>query len=336
MPVYEYQGIHYDLLETDPALAKQKILAYLAKQQPPSKERTYGEALQDIGAGVVGGIGSLVQLPGQLYGLATGDMRRTGTLGLGKDISEYAETLKSPGLVAREQARRQAIEEATAKQGEFGAFKTALGETVKDPGLLLNFLAEQAPQLLVPFGAAKIAKVATAARGAEAAAQAGVRGAIGAAGVQQGADVGAGAYENIYAELKSKGASDREAAEGALNLARAAGASGAVISLLAQRLPGAKALEEAFAGVPSIQGRALRVGRGALGESASEIAEETGGRFSQNLAMREVKPEQRLTEGLGETAGMAAIGGAGLGGISGLIRRPTEYPPPPPPAFPTP
>ena len=46
--------------------------------QPPSKQRTYGEALQDIGAGVVGGIGSLVQLPGQLYGLATGDMSRTG------------------------------------------------------------------------------------------------------------------------------------------------------------------------------------------------------------------------------------------------------------------
>lgn len=339
MPVYEYQGQHYDLPDTDPALAKQKILAYLAKQQPPSKERTYGEALQDIGAGVVGGIGSLVQLPGQLYGLATGDMRRTGALGVGKDIEEYAETLKSAGLKAREEARRKAIEEATAKEGQFGAFKSAFSETVKDPALLLTFLAEQAPQLLVPFGAAKIAKGATVARGAGevAAAQAGVRGAIGAAGVQQGADVGAGAYENIYAELKSKGASDREAAEGALNLARAAGASGAIISVLAQRLPGAKALEETFAGVPGTAGRAARVSRGALGESAGEITEEVGGRFGQNLAMREVKPEQSLTEGLGETAGMAAIGGGLLGGVAGLARRPQPpeapviEPPPPPP-----
>lgn len=339
MPVYEYQGQHYDLPDTDPALAKQKILAYLAKQQPPSKERTYGEALQDIGAGVVGGIGSLVQLPGQLYGLATGDMRRTGALGVGKDIEEYAETLKSAGLKAREEARRKAIEEATAKEGQFGAFKSAFSETVKDPALLLTFLAEQAPQLLVPFGAAKIAKGATAARGAGevAAAQAGVRGAIGAAGVQQGADVGAGAYENIYAELKSKGASDKEAAEGALNLARAAGASGAIISVLAQRLPGARALEESFAGVPGVGGRAARAGRGALGESASEVTEEVGGRFGQNLAMREVKPEQSLTEGLGETAGMSAIGGGVLGGVAGLARRPappeapTIEPPPPPP-----
>jgi hypothetical protein len=305
--------------------------------QPPSKQRTYGEALQDIGAGVVGGIGSLVQLPGQLYGLATGDMSRTGALGVGKDIEEYAETLKSAGLKAREEARRKAIEEATAKEGQFGAFKSAFSETVKDPALLLTFLAEQAPQLLVPFGAAKIAKGVTAAKGAEAAAQAGVRGAIGAAGVQQGADVGAGAYENIYAELKSKGASDKEAAEGALNLARAAGASGAIISVLAQRLPGAKALEETFAGVPGTAGRAARVTRGALGESAGEITEEVGGRFGQNLAMREVKPEQSLTEGLGETAGMAAIGGGLLGGVAGLARRPQPpaepvvEPPPPPP-----
>jgi len=305
--------------------------------QPPSKQRTYGEALQDIGAGVVGGIGSLVQLPGQLYGLATGDMSRTGALGVGKDIEEYAETLKSAGLKAREEARRKAIEEATAKEGQFGAFKSAFSETVKDPALLLTFLAEQAPQLLVPFGAAKIAKGVTAAKGAEAAAQAGVRGAIGAAGVQQGADVGAGAYENIYAELKSKGASDKEAAEGALNLARAAGASGAIISVLAQRLPGAKALEETFAGVPGTAGRAARVSRGALGESAGEITEEVGGRFGQNLAMREVKPEQSLTEGLGETAGMAAIGGGLLGGVAGLARRPQPpeapviEPPPPPP-----
>jgi len=332
MPVYEYQGQHYDLAETDPAAAKAKILAYLAKQQPPSKERTYGEALQDIGAGVVGGIGSLVQLPGQLYGLATGDMRRTGALGVGKDIEEYAESLKSAGLKAREEARRKAIEEATAKEGQFGAFKSAFSETVKDPGLLLTFLAEQAPQLLVPFGAAKIAKGATVARGAgeAAAAQAGVRGAIGAAGVQQGADVGAGAYENIYNELKSKGATDTEAAQGALNLARAAGASGAIISVLAQRLPGARALEETFAGVPSVAGRAGRVGRGAVGEGVSEVGEEVGGRFTQNLAMREVKPEQSLTEGLGETAGMAAIGGVGLGGIAGLARRPTPQEPAPP------
>ena len=54
------------------------------------------------------------------------------------------------------------------------------------------------------------------------------------------------------------------------------------------------------------------------GEIPSEITEETGGKFTQNLAMREVKPEQSLTEGLGETAAMATLGAAGMGGAAGL------------------
>jgi hypothetical protein len=36
----------------------------------PAPERTWGQAASDIGASTVGGIGSLVALPGQLSGLA--------------------------------------------------------------------------------------------------------------------------------------------------------------------------------------------------------------------------------------------------------------------------
>ena len=216
-----------------------------------SKERTYGEAVKDIGAGVVGGIGSLVQLPGQLYGLATGDFSKTGALGAGEGISKYAEEMKSAGLKAREAERSRKVAES-AKEGQFQAFGTALGETVKDPALLLSFIAEQAPQLLIPFGAARGVGMAARGLGAGEAAvgKAAVSGAVGAGATQQGADVGAGAYENIYNELVSKGATPAEAAEGSLRLARQAGAAGATISLLAQRLPGARQLEEVLAGVP--------------------------------------------------------------------------------------
>ena len=176
----------------------------------PSKERTYGEAFKDIGASAVSGAGSLVQLPGQLYGLATGNMSNTGLLGAGKAISEYGEEMKSEGLKAREAERTQKIAEA-AKEGQIPAFKTALTETVKDPGLLFSFIAEQAPQLLVPFGAGRIGSAVARAggAGAEAAGLAGTSAAVGAGVVQQGADVGAGAYDNIYQELKSKGATDK-------------------------------------------------------------------------------------------------------------------------------
>jgi hypothetical protein len=282
------------------------------KKPAKSKERTFGEAAADVGAGLVGGAGKLIQLPGQLYGLATGDFSETGSLGLGKKIEQAGEEMKSAGLKAREQERAEKIAEAE-KKGQISAFGTALGETLKDPGLLLNFLAEQAPQLLVPFGAGRVGSALTAGR-------AGTRAAIGAGAVQQGADIGTGSYEDIYKELRSKGVSEPDAKESALNLARAAGASGAVISLLAQKLPGARRLEEAMAGVPSKTGRIRGAIGTAAGETLGEIPEEVGGKLTQNIAMREVKPEQELTAGLGETAAMAAIGGAGMGGAAGLAR----------------
>jgi hypothetical protein len=337
----------------------------------PIPERTYGEAAKDVGGKFVSGIGSLVQLPGQLYGLATGDFSKTGLLGAGEDIREYGESMLSPSLKAKEEARAQKVAEAE-KTGQLAAAGTAFGETVKDPALLVGFLVEQVPQLipalltgggtaaltasgiaakeaaaLVASGAAKeAAELAAKQIAAQKAGALGVKAAVGTGAVQQGADVGAGAYENIYKAAIDKGMPEAEAAKTALNAARAAGASGAIISLLAQRLPGARTLEEAFSGVPGTTGRLLGAGKGALGESAGEIVEETGGKFSQNLAMREVSPEQSLTEGLGQAAGMAAIGGGAMGAIAGGARRPAEaeakpeepsyidkvFPPPPPPA----
>jgi hypothetical protein len=323
--------------EVTPEAAKAKIIgAYPNLAPKPSKERTWGEAAKDVGAGVMSGVGGLTQLPGQLYGLATGNFEKTGALGLGEDIQKYGEEMKSPGLKAREAERARKIQEAE-KEGQLSAAGTAFMETVKDPALLTSFLAEQAPQLAVPLGAAKVGRAASFLRSAgkgvaaeEAAAAAGKAGAsaaVGAGAVQQGADIGAGSYENLYKELIAKDIPPEKAAETALKVARATGASGAIISLLAQRLPGARTLEETLAGVPGKGGRAIGAIKGGVGEGASEVFEETGGKFSQNLGQREVNPEQSLTEGLGQTAGMAAIGGVGMGGVTGALQRPAQEAP---------
>jgi hypothetical protein len=313
----------------------------------PIPERTYGEAATDVAGKLISGTGSLVQLPGQLYGLATGDFSKTGLLGAGEDIQKYGESMLSPALKAKEEARAQKIAESE-KTGQFAAAGTAFSETVKDPALLVGFLVEQIPNLipalltgggtaaltasgiaakeaaaLVASGAAKeAAQIAAKQIAAKKAGELGVKAAVGTGAVQQGADVGAGAYEDIYKAAVAKGMPEAEAASTALNAARAAGASAAIISLLAQRLPGAKTLEETLSGVPGKTGRLLGAGKGFVGESAGEVVEEGGGKFSQNLAMREVNPEQSLTEGLGQAAGMAAIGGGGMGAIAGAARRP--------------
>ena len=113
----------------------------------PTKDRTVGEAFKDVGAGLVSGAGSLVQLPGQLYGLATGDFSKTGALGLGEDISKYGEEMKSAGLKAREAERAAKVQEAE-KEGQFAAFKAGFGETITDPALFTSFIAEQATYIL--------------------------------------------------------------------------------------------------------------------------------------------------------------------------------------------
>lgn len=298
----------------------------------PSKERTWGEALKDIGAGAVSGAGALVQLPGQLYGLATGDMSETGALGLGKDIQQYGEEMKSAGLKAREQERAQKIAEASEK-GQLSAFGTALGETLKDPGLLLNFLAEQAPQLVIPFGAGKLGAGAAKLAGAGAkAAEIGTGAAVGAGAIAQGADIGAGTYEAIYKEQVSKGVDPDQAKANTINLARSAGAAGGVISVLANMLPGSRQLEKIAAGVPGKGGKLATAGKAVLGEIPSENIEEVGGKLAQNIAMQQVKPEQKLTEGLGETAAMATIGAAGMGTAAGALSRKAPEAPPPPEA----
>lgn len=293
------------------------------KDKSEKRDRTWGEAVKDVGAGVVSGVGSLTQLPGQIYGLATGDFSDTGLTKIGRELKETGESMKSEELKRREVERSAKIA-AAEKEGQISAGVTAFMETVKDPALLTNFIAEQVPNLIPALGVARGLKAAG--MGAQA-----VRGAVGTGAVQQGADVGTQAYEELYKELKSKGMSDEEAAGSALGYARAVGLSGAAFSVLAQKLPGAKALEEALAGVErkattgilgkaGIAGRAGRAAAGAAGEAGSEVFEETGGKFAQNVAMAMERPGYDLTTGLGQTAGMAAVGGVGMGGVSGALQ----------------
>jgi len=299
-----------------------------------AKNRTFGEAATDIGAGLVSGAGSLVQFPGQLYGLATGDFSDTGMLGAGNALQKQGESMKSAGLKAREEARNQAIQEAE-KSGQLSAYKTAALETLKDPGLMLGAIAENVPNLLLPGGVAKgamgvamrgvgaglegAAKEAALAAAKEAAIKTGIRAAIGAGAVQQGADVGAQAYTDLYDKLIAQKVPPAEAASRALNLARAAGASGAVISVLANSLPGAHAIEKSLAGAKGQTGRLAGAVEGALGEGLAESLEEGGGKLAQNVAMQQIDPKQALMQGVGATAGQAAVSGAGLGGVTGTI-----------------
>jgi len=345
MPTYEVDvgGKTYEVDAPDPNTAWQwanYTNQSAAKPQPKpvvSTERTVGEAFKDVGAGLVSGAGSLVQLPGQLYGLATGNFSKTGALGLGEDIAKYGEEMKSTGLKAREAERAAKVQEAE-KTGQFAAFKAGFGETITDPALFTSFLAEQIPNILpmIATGGATAAltagrasaaalakgasKEAAAAAGKSAGAKAGTTAVIQTGAVMQGADIGAGSYDEIYDELRAKGMPEEQAAAETINKARAAGLTGYGLSVLANRyLPGGKALEEILAG-KKITGS--RIGSGvvtALKEIPGENIEEVGGKIAQNIAARSAGIDRDLLAGTGETAALATLGAAGIGGAAGAL-----------------
>jgi hypothetical protein len=62
--------------------------------------------------------------------------------------------MKSPGLKQAEAERAAKIKEA-GKEGEISKGVTAFMETIKDPALLSNFIAEQAPNLLPGLAVAR-------------------------------------------------------------------------------------------------------------------------------------------------------------------------------------
>ena len=335
-------------------------------------ERTWGEALTDLGAGAISGAGQLFQFPGQLYGLTTGaikdkDFATTGMQGVGKEMQDYAKTLKSPELKRREAETERKVREAEKTGGQWAAFKTQLYESGTDPMQLGAFLAEQAPASIPsiiaafipgvgPAAAAEVKALQVAAQAAttvaakqaaekalgvavkkatESAVKRGAAASVGTGAVQQGTDVGVGAYKQVYDALIAKGVSPEQAAEQTINKARAAGVAGAVISLLAQRLPGAQAMERALAGEKGKLGRVAGAVVGGVKESPGEIVEEVGGQGVQNIAARMVNPEQSLTQGLGATAAQAGLGGFGMGSTVGLLQgrqtpEAATAPPPPP------
>jgi hypothetical protein len=297
------------------------------------KERTWGEAATDTGASLVSGLGSLVQVPSQIYGLATGDFSDTGLMALGKGIQKTGNEWKSEALRQKELERAAKTAEAE-KEGLVSEFKTFIGETVKDPALLASLLTEQAPQVIGPGLLGKGVKGIVFAKetlkgvaekeAAAAAAKAGVGTAVGTNVVMQGADIGAGAYEETYNEMIRRGIDPQIAKDEALSLARMSGASGAVISLLTQRLPGSRTIEKALVGVPGASGRIAGAGKGFLGEGISEALEEGGGKLSQNVAMYQVDPSTELLRGVGTAAGMGAVGGGAFGTVGGALRTPQD------------
>ena len=283
------------------------------------QSRTYGEAISDLGMGLGKGIGSLLQIPGQVAGLVTGEVSPdTGLQGLGRRMEETYQENKSPILQAKENLRQQKIAKAEGFWDEAG---TAIGATLKDPALLTSFFTEQIPNLVGTMGGgfATKAGIKILMRNAteEALAKAGVRGAVGTGAVMQGADIGTDTYEKVHEELIRQGVEPHKAAQEALARARIAAIEASALTVATSFGAGStieRALVRGAAGAPK-----RGIIRGTLGETLSESIEEGGGQLASNVQLNAVNPDIGIMKGVGSAAGLGAVGGALFGLPSSIL-----------------
>lgn len=340
-----------------PAAAKPKANIFDQYDAPAAPlvakrpERTWGEAATDTVRGLASGVGSVVKGVGTIGGLATGNMDNSVTR-LGDSVQEHWQGRQSDALKFDKAQRSDAIDAADGIVGKAG---TAIRETITNPALLVDTVAETAASMIpagiigkagaVVSGTRALSQGATAAQAATRAVKVGTAAGIGTGAVQAGADVAGGTYDDSMASDDAALASNPEyvarvaAGESpeavkhalALSASRTAFAAAVPLSVATQFIPGGSTIERAVAGAAAKAGtrsglaaRGVNAVKGVVGEGLQETLEEGGGQFVGNLAQQAyVDPNTDLAEGVGESAGLGFVGGAGLGGVAGAAQRPT-------------
>ena len=270
------------------------------------------------------------------------------------DNNAIYEDSKSEHFKERKAALEESIENAEGQVEK--AYLTFMGN-LTDPSLAVDFLAKQIPMLTGLGAVGRAGRAVGLRRGlSEAAAgKIGTSTAVGVGGALQGGSVASETYGNViealddyenlmenspellpindkYIELLNSGVDEDVARNKIANDLRQSTFLGATaVSVLANMLPGARALERSLVGVklaPGVAaGAAQRAGRAALGgvgEGLSEAIEEGGGQLLGNAAVKTIDHEQELSEGVGRAAGEAAL--AFLPGAAGGALQRVETP----------
>lgn len=285
----------------------------LYKQEKP----TSSSGWNNVGS-LISGVGNVVQVPGQLAGLAGLAAPDNALVKAGQGIKDYGQSLKSEERKEQELKIALAIQEAE-KLGLSAEVTETLKQYASNPGVTLGMLVEQIPMLAATMGSGLGAQLGAKALvkgiGEVGLKRAGVAGAAGAGATMQGADVGAETYDRVYKAAVAKGFTPEAAHERALEEARkAALKAGAVSGATMAFLPGA---EKALMGINPAKTALRGAARTGLGESVQEAAEEGSGAYFANVGEQAVDPTVDTTRGVGSRATTGAILGGLMGGATG-------------------
>lgn len=309
-----------------------------AAPAPVEQERQPTNIFRDVPGAIVSGVGGLGTAAGGLYGLVSGDFDNVATRA-GRSIQEFSrDNIMSPGLRQRQDEFQQRLQ-AVQDQGLGTQALEAVRGLASDPYLFGSMAVEQIPQLAASLGIGRVGgavgQMAARRAGMEGGEQAARRGATGAAigagtGLQTG-EVANSTYDDVmrlpaetierspaYQELR-RTMTDQDAREAlATRAAREAAAIAAPLSAAsATLLPGVERM--AFA-QRAQQAALSRILGGAIFEGTQEAIEEGGGRFAQNVGVRNADEDRNLGQGVGSAAATGAALGAGIGGGFAALR----------------
>jgi hypothetical protein len=299
--------------------------------------RAETSVLRDVGGALVQGVGGLVSLPGQLAGLATGDMDNVFTRA-GRSVEEFGEELQTPAFRERQRQQAQRVAEAGEEGFLSGAAQQAR-ELLSDPLSLAAGIARSVPSMLgagvgglAGRAAARAAIGQTAARGGTL-----TGAATGEAALISG-DAAQAAFDRVsqmpdevvarsaaYQEAIAEGATPEEARNAAaISAARTTAAVAAPVAAVT----GPLGIEARLLTGGVTRGLLRGAGEGVLREGGTEVVQEVGQGVAENIGAQTIDPNVEITEGLG---GRAAAGfilggatGAGVGAVSGLRAAPVE------------
>lgn len=312
--------------------------------------RTWGEFAKDVALSGVQGLDTVAKLPAMAVDKATtGNWFGPETQAVSA-MSDEREKLKSAFAQAKGQVKAKAAERAGEAAKEFvgdgpagtaaqiaAEFGSSFWESLKDPGSIPEFVAQQIAQLGVIGKAGRASEIAAAAAaksapllaatkaGQAALSRAGTAGAVTAGAGLQGVDVGSDTMQRLmslpdeiwatnpeFADLAQQVGAEQAKQTIASRLAAEATVKGAATSLLSAAVPGGTAVEKALLG--KTVGGLKAVPKAFVGEASQEGFEEGTGKFFGNEGVQQINPNQSLAEGVGSAAGQGAFMGGVMGG----------------------
>lgn len=245
-----------------------------------------------------------------------------GTAEFFRNNADFWREKQSDSLQGRQKAASERIA-AAGQDGVLAQAGSAVGEYADDPALAARLAVTNIPSMIPGLGLGKAAQLAGAARGLSVAQQAAL--ATGVAGGTNAALNAGGARGEAFQDIKrtamSRGVSEADATELALEGSKLPAAVGAATGYLSGKI----GLEKALLGQPGV-GSALKRAAGSFGaEMVGEQAEEVLPQVATNLAAQVLDPKRTLTDDLGRTivdtaagAGPTSIAAAGATGYRAL------------------